>query len=158
MIAVQPELELAWQEFESASTYAYAQREVSTTMDKSAANGSSLFTSHRRLFCSLFRTIIKRDRNLSATVSNRLQSTTGIDDLPGNTSRHDQDSLNQFRQEFNTTIKELRSDVRRCSQQLCRVCLLNRCSRCFLDASPSQTETRRLTADASTPIIFLEHT
>ena len=28
MIAVQPELELAWQEFESASTYVFAQREA----------------------------------------------------------------------------------------------------------------------------------
>ena len=34
MIAVQPELELAWQEFESASTYAFAQREVSTKKEK----------------------------------------------------------------------------------------------------------------------------
>jgi len=35
VIAVQPELELAWQEFESASTYAYAQREALTKIDRS---------------------------------------------------------------------------------------------------------------------------
>jgi hypothetical protein len=34
VIAVQPELELIWQEFESASTYAYAQREALTKIDR----------------------------------------------------------------------------------------------------------------------------
>jgi hypothetical protein len=35
VIAVQPELELVWQEFESTSTYAYAQCEALTNMDRS---------------------------------------------------------------------------------------------------------------------------
>jgi hypothetical protein len=34
VIAVQPELELIWQEFENASTYAYAQREALTKIDR----------------------------------------------------------------------------------------------------------------------------
>ena len=34
VIAVRPELELAWQEFESASTYAYAQREALVKVDQ----------------------------------------------------------------------------------------------------------------------------
>lgn len=35
VIAIQPELESAWEEFESASTYAYAQREALTRFDRS---------------------------------------------------------------------------------------------------------------------------
>ena len=35
VIAIQPELESAWEEFESASTYAYAQREALTRLDRS---------------------------------------------------------------------------------------------------------------------------
>ncbi|CAF5116159.1 unnamed protein product, partial [Rotaria sp. Silwood1] len=35
VIAVQPELELAWQEFESASTYAYAQHEALAKIKRS---------------------------------------------------------------------------------------------------------------------------
>lgn len=34
VIAVQPELELAWQEFENASTYVYAQREALIKLDR----------------------------------------------------------------------------------------------------------------------------
>ena len=40
VIAVQPELELIWQEFESASTYVYAQHEALTKIDRSEQNDS----------------------------------------------------------------------------------------------------------------------
>jgi hypothetical protein len=43
VIAVQPELELIWQEFESASAYAYAQHEALAKIDRLGSNESHFF-------------------------------------------------------------------------------------------------------------------
>lgn len=49
VVAVQSELELAWQEFESASTYAYAHREALTKMKRLKQNRQS-FILHNCIF------------------------------------------------------------------------------------------------------------
>jgi hypothetical protein len=102
VIAVQPELELVWQEFESASTYAYAQREALTKMDRSG-KVESLF-----LPCTVFD--VCRAAMESEVSVREIRSTDVVESSTGIT-KNDKDSIRQLRNEFKTAIKDLRNDV-----------------------------------------------
>ncbi|UJR20407.1 hypothetical protein I4U23_023538 [Adineta vaga] len=83
VIAVRPELELAWQEFESASTYAYAQREALAMNDRTVIHNNST----------------SRDSN---TNGDRCDSIV----------RRDHTSVVQLRNEFKAAIRDVRNDIR----------------------------------------------
>ncbi|CAF0946556.1 unnamed protein product [Adineta steineri] len=89
VIAVQPELELVWQEFESASTYAYAQREALTKIDRGTVENDS--------------------------VSRESGGTSG--DLSGSNNRKENDAITQLRNEFKIAIRDIRNDIRLIAKQ-----------------------------------------
>jgi hypothetical protein len=91
VIAVQPELELAWQEFESASTYAYAQREALTKTDRSA--------------------MIETETSLRESGTSGSRPTDAVEHPGSSVSRKEKDAVIQLRNEFKVAIRDLRHDV-----------------------------------------------
>ncbi|CAF1515439.1 unnamed protein product [Rotaria sordida] len=97
VIAVQPELELAWQEFEGASTYAYAQREA---------------------LAKIKRITTENETSLQESSTSGIRSIDDIE-LSSNSSitKKEKDAIIQLRNEFKAAIKDLRNDIRLITKQ-----------------------------------------
>ncbi|CAF2673374.1 unnamed protein product [Rotaria sp. Silwood2] len=96
VIAVQPELELAWQEFESASTYAYAQREALTKIK---------------------RIIMENEISLQESSTSGIRSIENVELSSSSITKKEKDAIIQLRNEFKAAIKDLRNDIRLITKQ-----------------------------------------
>ncbi|CAF3482459.1 unnamed protein product [Rotaria sp. Silwood1] len=96
VIAVQPELELAWQEFESASTYAYAQHEALAKIKRITIENAT---------CS-------QESNTSG-----IRSMDDVESFDRNITKKETDAIIQLRNEFKAAIKDLRNDIRLITKQ-----------------------------------------
>ena len=102
---MQPELELAWQEFESASTYAYAQHEALTKIDRSEET-SVIF---QNVFI-IFRATMENEVSLRESGVNTMRFTDTLE-LSSSIVRKEKTTVTQLRNEFKAAIRDLRNDV-----------------------------------------------